>query len=458
VTTNTNVTLPPGPAPAKTFLEQLHLMRKFAGNFLPLTLDWKQQYGDVYVVQFGELKQYMISHPDHIHQVTTELASKFHKDNDYKNPRKGLARFLGSGLLTSDGEFWKRQRKLSAPAFHHKRIAAYAGTMVDYTDRLLREWQSNSRLDIAEEMTRLTMLIVAKALFNTDVSSEVERTGEAVEAIQRFMNSPRLLPTWIPTRLELAARHASNDLDEIVYRIINERRASGEDTGDLLSMLLLAQDDEGKHMTDKQARDEVVTLFLAGHETTANTMNWTWYLLAQYPEVEAKLHEELDRVLGGRLPTFEDLEHLKYTEMVIKESMRILPPVWVFSRVAIEDVEIGGYHIEKGSVVAPFTYALHHDPRWWENPETFDPERFSPENEHKINRRAYLPFASGPRVCIGNGFAMMEARLILATIASRYRLSLAPGQQVEIMPRLTLNPKDGLPMTVTEREPVKVMA
>jgi cytochrome P450 len=302
-------------------------------------------------------------------------------------------------------------------------------------------------------MMHLTVLIVAKTLFDADVDGDVERTAAAVDTIQHFSSERTLLPTWIPTPRELAARKARRDLDEIIYGIIREWRAKGEDKGDLLSMLLLARDDEGKGMTDQQARDEVATLFLAGHETTSNLLTWTWYLLAKHPEVESKLHDELDTVLAGKLPTLADLDRLPYTEMVIKESMRVYPPVWGFSREAIEDVEIDGYHIPKGSVVGALTYIAHHDARWFPDPERFDPERFSPENEKNIPRYAYLPFGGGPRVCIGNAFALMEARLILATIASRFRLTLSPGYEAEILPQVTLGVKGGLPMTVRVREP-----
>ena len=259
----------------------------------------------------------------------------------------------------------------------------------------------------------------------------------------------------MPTPQKFRADRAVRELDRIVYGMINERRASGEDKGDLLSMLLLAEDEDGSRMSDKQARDEAVTLFLAGHETTANALNWTWYLLAQHPEVEAKLHDELDTVLAGQPPTLDDLKRLPYTEMVMKESMRLYPPAWSFSREALEDIQLGDYTVPKGSVVAILGYLTHRDPRWWDAPEAFMPERFSEENEANIPRYVYIPFGGGPRICIGNSFAMMEARLLLATIASRYRLALSPGQKVEPQPLITLNPKNGLPMTLRVRERVR---
>ncbi len=443
----------PGPAPARGFLAQLRLAQHIQRDMLGTFGAWRREYGDFYQVQFGDVQQFFLAHPDDLREVLVTQAGQFIKDRDYRDPQTGLARFLGNGLLTSDGEFWKRQRRLAAPALHARRIEAYAQTMVDFALRTAAGWSTGARLDVAAEMTRLTMLIVAKALFSADVAGDVERVGRAMDAIQQRMGHRLPLPPWLPTPSELRARRAGRDLDEIVYGLIRQRRATGEDTGDLLSMLLLAEDDDGQRMTDRQARDEVVTLFLAGHETTANTLNWTWTLLAQHPAIEARLHAELDTVLAGRAPTLADLPHLRYTEMVIKESLRLYPPAWAYSREAAAAVALGERRVPQGSVVVLMVYFTHHDPRWWPEPERFDPERFSPEREAEIPRYAYLPFGAGPRVCIGNSFALMEARLLLATLASRYRLTLAPGQRVEPEPLITLNPKGGLPMTAHARVP-----
>ncbi len=452
------VQIPPGPPPAKDMVAQLRLLMLFRKDTMGTLIDWRQQYGETYGFEIGKWRQYVFTHPDHLHEILVTQAAKFHKNDDYKNPKSGLARFLGNGLLISDGEFWKRQRKLVAPALHARRIGSYAETIVDHTRKMLDGWRDGARLDISQEMTSLTMRIVARVLFNTDVSADIDRVGDAVEALQRYTGRPQLLPTWVPTPDELGARRARRNLDAIVYRIIAEWHATGEDRGDLLSMLLMAEDDEGQRMTDQQARDEVVTLFLAGHETTANALNWTWYLLAQHPDIEAKLHHELDSVLDGQPPTLIDLDRLPYTEKVLKESMRLYPPAWGISREAIEDVEIGGYPVAKGTIVGMLTYFTHHDPRWFPDPERFDPERFTPENEAKLPRYAYLPFGGGPRICVGNAFAMMEGRLILATIASRYRLTLNPGQTVQMQPLITLNPKGGLPMTIQVRERETVLS
>ncbi|MBL8160554.1 MAG: cytochrome P450 [Anaerolineae bacterium] len=290
--------IPPGPPPANNLLDQIRLFRSFQQDSLGVFKRFKAEYGDIYALEINGIRNFIISDPDAMHEVMVTKANQFYKDRDLKDSERGLARFLGNGLLTSDGEFWRRQRKLAAPALHVRRIAAYAGTMVEYTSAMLNRWSDGANLDISREMTALTMKIVAKTLFNTDVSSEFERVGQAMDAVQSLGGSPSMLPTWIPTPYELRLRRAGRALDEIIYRIIAEWREEGVDRGDLLSMLLLAEDDDGKRMTDQQARDEVVTLFLAGHETTANTLNWTFMLLAQHPEVEAKLHAELDAVLA----------------------------------------------------------------------------------------------------------------------------------------------------------------
>lgn len=451
-----NMHYPPGPPPLNNPIAILRFTRQVTSHLFETLTAWQRDYGDFFCIRAGKLVQYFTSNPEIIYQVTVEQAAHFHKDEDYKNTRHGLARFLGNGLLVSDGEFWRRQRRLVAPALHARRIESYADTMVQYALQVMDSWRDGVRLDISREMTRLTMLIVAKTLFNADVSGDVQRVGKALEVIQRHFVDTRaaLLPAWVPTPAERRARRAKRDLDDIIYRIIGDWRAVGQDRGDLLSMLLLARDDDDRGMTDVQVRDELVTLLLAGHETTANTLNWTWYLLAQHPEAEARLHAELDAVLAGRPPTLADLERLPYTEMVIKEALRLYPPAWGFGRMAIEDIEIAGYPIAKGSSLNILLYFTHRDPRWWDEPDAFRPERFSPESEARIPKYAYLPFGGGPRVCIGNSFAMMEARLLLATLASRYRLELEPGQRVEMLPLITLNPKGGLPMTLRVRQGV----
>lgn len=443
--------IPPGPQ-YNNIISMMGFINAFSKDALGLLDRFRDQYGANFTIRLSNQTQVMISDAAMIHEITVTQASKFRKPLDYTDPKRGLARFMGNGLVTSNGDFWKRQRKMVAPSMHAKRIMNYADTMTALTTEQLKHWQAGTRLDISEEMMSLTMKIIATTGFNVAVSDEqIRKISSAMEGLQGVSGAFSIIPPWVPTPTELRARQGLRDIDEIIYGIIDERRRTGEDKGDLLSMLLLAEDDQGQHMSAKEARDEAVTMILAGHETTANALNWTFYLLAQHPEIEAKLHEELDTVLAGRVPTLADLENLKYTEMVIKESMRLMPPVWSFAREAIETVKIGPYTIPQGSTVNVITLHAHQDTRYYPDPKRFDPERFTPENEAKLPRGAYIPFGGGPRICIGFSFAMMEARLLLATIASQYKLRLEPGQRVTPQAQVTLNPKGGLPMTVLAR-------
>lgn len=413
------------------------------------------RFGDMYIVKVGDVQQVILRHPDHIHELTTRQADKFHKDATYTDPHKGLAKFLGNGLINSDGEFWKRQRKLMSPAFHHRRIIGYVDIITDEAVRLVEKWHGDSRsIDVDHDMMRATLTIVAKALFKTDMhDDDVNRIGASMTTIQEFSGDviKDLLPSWLPTLAKTREARAIRELDDVVYRVIAEHRAIGTDNGDLLWMLLDARDEDGNGMTDRQIRDELVTLFLAGHETTANTLNWAWVLLAQHPDQEAALHTELDTVLGGRLPTMEDLKRLPYTEQVIKEAMRLYPPAYGFGRVALEAVQIGGYTIPKGATVSAVSWETHRDERWYPDAAAFQPERWTPEIETNLPKGAYIPFGGGPRICIGLNFAMMEAQLLLATLASRYSLRLIDAAP-EPDALLTLRPKGGLTMRVIPRE------
>lgn len=440
--------IPPSP-PGKFLIGHLP---EFAADSLDFMLKTRA-YGDIVHLRFGPFPAYVLNHPDHVHDVMVEEAGQYYKSTVVKNV---MAPAIGNGIFTSDGSFWRRQRKLVQPAFHTKRIGAYADVMTRYAERMLTNWHDGDVLRIDEEMTHLTMRIIAKTLFDADMESDVNEIGEAVTTIlkrtdERFNQVPTI-PYWLPTRTNRDLRAGIARLDAVIQRFVDERRRTGEDKGDLLSMLLAAQDDDGSGMTDRQVRDEAVTLFGAGHETTAVTLTWTFYLLSQHPEVEAKLHEEIDRMLGERPPTLADLPNLTYTEQVIKESMRLYPPAWGTSREPIQDVVIGDYPIKKGATVFINIYGMHLDARFFSNPEAFDPERFSPEREKDIPKYAYLPFGMGPRVCIGNAFAMMEARLVLATIAQRFRLSLAPGHVVKPERVFTLRPKYGMKMIVHARD------
>jgi cytochrome P450 len=440
-----------------TMLEILQLQAKIALGLsepydpLQATLLYRDQ-GDMTRVQAGPITFYQLSTPELIHEMLVTKADKFKKGAILERTRP----LVGNGLLTSDGSFWKRQRKLAQPAFHHKRIQSYSEAMVEHTQKMLTDWQPGQTRDIDHDMMRLALAIVTRTLFGAEMDAKtgnevsVSMTA-ALNAINNQINTAMPAPEWFPTPNKTTLHKAVAELDALLERTIGERRKSKEDTGDLLSMLMLATDDDGNSMSDQQLRDEAMTIFLAGHETTANALTWAFYLLSQHPEVEAKVHAELDRVLAGRAPTLADLPNLPYLEMVLKETMRLYPPASGLSREPIEDVELGGYHLPKGAMIVVSMYALHRDVRYFPNPDQFDPERFRPENEANIPKYAYLPFGGGPRVCIGNMFAEMEARLILATVASRYRLALQPGHVVQPMQVVTLRPKYGMKMQVHAR-------
>jgi cytochrome P450 len=403
----------------------------------------QRDYGDIVTMRYYNFRVYFISHPDDIEQVLVTDNRKFIKGRILRKNRQ----LFGNGLLTSEGDFWLRQRRLAQPAVRRGRIATYADTMVQYASRMADEWRGGEERNIHAEMMRLTLSIVAKTLFDADVDHEAKRVGHALEAIMQLNSDFRkliLTPTWLPTPRKIRATIATAKLNRIIYRFIEERRAAGNDNGDLLSMLLAARDDDGSRMTDRQLRDEAITIFLAGHETTANALSWTWMLLAQNPNVEAKLHEELDRVLGGRAPTVEDLPNLRYTGLVVTESMRLYPPAWGMARIAIEDTEIAGYSIPKGCGVSLAQWVVHRDPRWFDAPLEFRPERWEGDLAKRLPKFAYFPFGGGPRQCIGNNFAVMEATLLLATLAQQFRISLVPGKEIIPAASITLRPKTGI--------------
>ncbi len=373
-----------------------------------------------------------------------------------------LKQIIGQGLLTNEGESWVRQRRLAQPVFRHERLQALGVDMTDATLRQLEHWREfagrGTPFDVASEMMRLTLTIVAQTLLGADVRHEADAVGEAVTAGLEYavtkMGSYVDWPVQIPLPLHRRFTRARATLDRIVYRIITDRRQSGTDTGDLLSMLLRARDAEtGATMTDRQVRDEVMTTFLAGHETTAVALTWTWFLLAAHPDAAHRLQAELASVLGSRTPTAGDLPHLPYTRMVLEESMRLYPPVWGLSRTPIVDVDLGGHRISKGTIIYLSPYLTHRHPAFWDDPDRFDPDRFRSDRSAARPRFAYFPFGAGPRQCIGAGFAMMEARLVLATVAQRYALDLAPGHPVSLDPKITLRPRFGLRMIARELHP-----
>lgn len=440
--------LPPGPKG----LPLLGNIRNLRRDRLDFIITNRDTYGDIVFYRIGPRRVYQLNNPEYVQYVLVKHPEIFHKSSSLKRATKQA---IGQGLLTSDGELHKRQRKLVQPAFHHNRISAYADVMVRHTNKMLANWIDDQQLDIAHEMMSLTMQIVGKTLFDADVSEDADSIGAAIttglEATMERMTRPTQIFEKLPTPTNRKRREAFQLLDDTIMGIINERRAGGKDKGDLLSMLLMSEDEEtGDQMNNKQVRDEVMTLFIAGHETTANALAWTFYLLSQHPEVEERLVTEIQDVLAGRDPTLADLQRLPYILMVIKESMRLYPPAWITTREAQESFELGGYTIPKGSLVMTSTYAIHRDPRFWDKPEQFDPERFSSQNEAQIPKYAYFPFGGGPRVCVGNQFALMETQLVLATVLQQYHLSLMEGQQIVPQPLVTLRPKYGIKMSVSQ--------
>ena len=436
-------TKPPGPR-GRPIAGNLIDFRRDPLNFLT---NAAREYGDVVRLEFGPQDVFLINNPDYIRDVLVTNNRNFAKSRGLQMAK----RFLGEGLLTSEGDFHRRQRRLAQPAFHKQRIGAYAAVMADCGARTRDRWREGETIDVAQEMMALTLAIVGKTLFGADVEAEAKEIGQALTAIMQLftritMPFPQLL-NKLPLPSNFRFVKASKRLDATIYRIIEEHRAAGVDRGDLLSMLLLAQDEEGGGgMTDLQLRDEAMTIFLAGHETTANAMTWTWYLLSLHPEVEAKLHAEIDRVLEGRLPTADDIGRLGYTEMVLAESMRMYPPAWSMGRQVLSDYEVGGYVVPAGSIILMSPWVMHHDPRFYAEPFRFDPDRWTPEAREARPKFSYFPFGGGPRVCIGEGFAWMEGVVLLATIAQKWRLRLIPGHRVEPRPLITLRPKYGMMM------------
>jgi cytochrome P450 len=428
----------------------LMLPKRFPFDPLRFMTD-NRKYGDITYYRVGPLRAYQVNSPELIRQILVDEAEKFHKPRLVKRALQPVA---GSGLLTNDGNLWKQQRKLIQPAFQHKHLAEYAQIMVGHAERAMESFRDGEIRRIDADMTTLTLGIVVKALFGADFANSARETGAmltaVLEAADRRLNRPISLPAWVPTRRNLREKRVLKRVEGMLRGLIEERRAGGENRSDLLSVLLRAMDGEsGERMRDRQLRDEMMTLFLAGHETTATALAWTWYLLSQHPEVEEKLIEELSRVLGGRAPTATD--SLSYADMVIREALRLYPPAPQFARESIENVNIGGYEVRRGSLIVVSTYSIHHDERFFTDPERFNPERFAAGWEERIPRYAYLPFGGGPRVCIGNGFAMMEARLILATMAQRWQFVLEPGQEVVATPLVTLRPRNGIRMKVRLR-------
>jgi cytochrome P450 len=427
---------------------------EFRRDPIKFLMNSARDYGDIAYLKFGPQGIYLFNNPDYVKDVLVTNNRNFVKSRGLEMAKK----FLGEGLLTSEGEFHRRQRRLAQPAFHHRRINAYATVMAEYTERAQTRWQTGETLDISQEMMRLTLAIVGKTLFDADVESEAGEIGQALTDIMQLFDRITMPFTWLLEKLPLPSNYrfakAKLRLDQTIYRIINERRTTGEDRGDLLSMLLLAQDEEGDGtgMTNEQLRDEAMTIFLAGHETTANALTWTWYLLSQHPDVEARMHAEIDSVLNGNLPTAEDVARLRYTEMVFAEAMRLYPPAWLIGRRALNDYQADKYTLPARSIILMSPYVMQHDARYFPDPFKFDPERWKPEAKEARPKFSYFPFGGGPRVCIGEPFAWMEGVLLISTIAQKWKMRLAAGQQIAMKPMITLRPKFGMRMQMERRE------
>jgi cytochrome P450 len=408
-------------------------------------------YGDVTKLRFAHRRILLFSHPDLIEEVLVTQSRYFIKHFALRfSPL-----LLGQGLLTSEGDFWLKQRRLIQPVFVRSRIASYAPAMVAAVRRVTGSWRPGERRDILVEMMRLTLDIAAKTLFDAEVEGDVQSVAAALQVLQdnflaRF-NAGWPLPSWLPTLGNVRYRRAVRRLDTILFRFIRQRREQKTERGDLLSLLLRARDEEGGGMTDRQIRDEAMTLFLAGHETTALALSWAWYLLALHPDAEAKLAAEVQQVVGDRDPTVDDCPRLRFVEMVALEAMRLYPPAYVIGREALVDCDVGGYRVPRGTTVLMSQWVLHRDARFFPEPERFRPERWGEDAIKALPKFAYFPFGGGPRLCIGNTFAMMELVLVLAAIAQRFRFSLQAGCQVTPQPKFTLRPASGIPGEIVPR-------
>ncbi len=450
-------TRPPGPR-GLPFVGTSYMARR---DPMTTLTRWAQEFGDIVHYHFFGLPIYLLVNPQHIEQVLVGKTGNLGKGTFARMNSE----LFGNGLLTSDGDFWRRQRKLSSPAFHRESIVRYAEITVEEAVRMSEKWRNGDTHNIHDDMMHVTLLVVLRSLFGGELGERTRVIEQALDVIMRGSSGIHVVTGYlrIPTPTRSRYLRAVRQLDAVVFELISRGRERLKEDGsgavkDLLTLLLLARDEDGGMMTDQQLRDEVITLLLAGHETTALTLSWTWYLLAQHPAVEKRLHEELDNVLGGRLPAAKDLANLTYADKVIREALRLYPPAWRIGRTSGEALELGDYVLPAGANILMSQWVTHRDKRWFPNPEQFNPDRWGAEAMAKLPRLAYFPFGGGPRVCIGAGFAMMEATLLLAVIAQRFRMRLVPGQRIEPLPSLTLRPKDGIRVELEERATTRVAA
>ena len=447
---------PPQPAhPARPPWRDFPHLRRLFGNDILAGLKYTHGRYGRFVRTRLPLQLYFVAEPACIDEILVKKADQFRKDV----ASRLLSRVVGNGLLVNEGESWLRQRRLVQPAFHHQQLQSYATLMVEAIARASADWQPGQVRNVHDDMMAVTMDIVAQSLFGTDLSADAADIGRVIgELMEDFGRIVGLAarfqpPAWVPTPSNLRFRKSKRRIDEVILRIIDARRNSTEARDDLLSLLMRARDESGGAMTDAQVRDEAVILFLAGHETTALALTYSLYLLATHPECQQRLAEELARVLGGRRPGLGDLESLTYTENVVLESMRLYPPAWVIAREALGPVEIGGYRFPKGAAFVISPWVVHHDPRSFDAPDAFKPERWENDLARRLPRLAYFPFGGGPRVCIGNRFAMMEAKLVLAGAIQRFRFEPTPETELALFPSVTLRPRHGVRLRLWSRSP-----
>lgn len=438
------------PSPKGNFLLGSALV--FRNDPLNFLIKTAEEFPSFTQFRFAHLPMTLLSHPETVKHVLQTNNKNYQKGIEYEH----LKPVLGEGLLTSEGDFWLRQRRLAQPAFHRDKIAHFAGQMVTCTEGILKGWENKEMVDVHSEMMHLALDIVGRTLLSTNVLDEANEVEKALEIsieesyhrVQALMN----LPLWVPVPRHLRYNKSRESLNKIVAKIIEGRRNSTQRYNDLLEMLMDVQDeDTGEKMSDKQLRDEIMTIFLAGHETTANALTWGLYLLSQNPDVEKKYFEEIDTVLGRKTPSLEDMRNMPYLTQIIHEVLRLFPPAWILGRTALADDVIDGHLVKKGNNILISPYQIHRDKNFWENPNDFIPERFTPEKMKDLHKFVYFPFGGGPRFCIGNNFAMIEMQLIFAMIGQKYKLRLEPGFKVELDPLITLRPKYGMKMQLTKR-------
>ena len=440
---------PPGPPPRSKGIWSLPFYLRFAKDPIGFVGQRFAEYGDLYCATTDGVPLFVLRHPDHLAQVLLQGQGRFGKGHSAMDR---LSDVLGNGLLTSEGEEWRRQRRLVQPAFTKRKLQDYATVMASLAETVTKRWQVGEVRDMSREMVELTLQVVTRTLFDNDGSGEADEVATAMRELNEYMGRPRIAPSWLPTPGSIRLRRAVDRLDAMIERFVRAR-TPGEPRGDLLQSLVDAVDTEGRgdRLGHRELRDQLVTMYLAGHETTSHALTWTFYLLSQNPSVLDKLHEELARVLNGRAPTWDDLEHLVYTEQVLLEAMRLYPPAFVIARRAEVDTEIGGYDVPAGSEVVIWIFHTHRDARWYPDPLRFDPERHTPKQAATRPKLAYLPFGAGPRACVGSQFSLLEARLVLATIAQRFVLDVVPEHALELRPGVTLMPKGGMPMRIAAR-------